>query len=374
MLAQQRAPHDQRGIARDAAEFGERAAPSGDAEHLAAPGRRIAALPRVFLGSIGLSDHHLPATECERRLLLRGGAGRNLDVQFGFQVPDDLVGILGAARHVDGLAAQHDDIDARPCDGAGRRHRVLIGLIDVRLVGLDDAHRREHQRHPVGDDPVELIREDFGEQRRRGVADARPMAVEARPRRLPVRQTHSGFERTCVVHRCTRSQWHCRVICVQYTNSGFIFVRVNKSGASPVPLFRRGRRRAALQPRGGTPAHRPAALEPANPVDRARAWRHAAQSQPAEGRIDRSRQAVPGRSARRAGAGGAGRRNRQARRARRGRQPPGQFHHLGAADARIHAHRASVPRGAAGRASGTENSNIAADPRRTCCWTTSMSA
>ena len=74
-----------------------------------------------------------------------------------------------------------------------------------------------------------------------------------------------------------------------------------QGGASPVPLFRRGRRRAALQPRGGTSAHRPAALKPANPVDRAGAWRHAAQPQPAEGRIDRSRQAVPGRSARGAG-------------------------------------------------------------------------
>ena len=70
----------------------------------------------------------------------------------------------------------------------GNKPDSLVTFVVLQKVSNAlDTHGREDQRHSVGDNPVEFIRKDFGEQRRRGVADTRPMAVEVQPSRLPAR-------------------------------------------------------------------------------------------------------------------------------------------------------------------------------------------
>jgi hypothetical protein len=153
------------------------------AEHFAAKPLGVAALARILARVVGLRDDHLAAAERPGGVLLRRQAGRDLDPELGLERADHRLRIVMAARQVDRHPAEHDDIDAGSGHLARRPHAELIGLIDLGLVAFDDAQGRQHQRHPAGDDPVEFIGENLGHQRRRGVADARPIAVDLVARR-----------------------------------------------------------------------------------------------------------------------------------------------------------------------------------------------
>ena len=87
-------------------------------------------------------------------------------------------GIGGAARQIDRHAAEHDDIAARRRHLARGAHADVVGLVDLVLAAHHDGERGDHQRHAVRHDLVEFIREDFGGERRRGVADAGAAAVD----------------------------------------------------------------------------------------------------------------------------------------------------------------------------------------------------
>ena len=178
MLPHQRAAHVDRGMARDAADLVEGRAPAGRAQHLAAEMLGVAgdAIGLGFL--VGLADHDLLAAECFRRRRLGRSAGGNLDLQLGFEVADDLFGIGGAARQIDRHAAEHDDVAARRRHFARRAHADVVGLVDLVLAAHHDGERGDHERHAFRHDLVELVREDFGGERRRGVADAGAAAVD----------------------------------------------------------------------------------------------------------------------------------------------------------------------------------------------------
>src|SRR5580704_17616689 len=90
MLAHQFAAHVDRGMARDAADLVEGRAPAGRAQHLAAEMLGVAG-DAVGLGFlVGLADHDFFAAErfCSSRL--GRSAGRDLDLQLGFEIADDL--------------------------------------------------------------------------------------------------------------------------------------------------------------------------------------------------------------------------------------------------------------------------------------------
>ena len=165
-------------MAWDAADLVERRAPAGRAQHLAAEMFCVAG-NAVGLGFfVGLADHDLLAAEHFRRRGLRGSAGRDLDLQLGLEIADDLPGIGGAARQIDRHAAEHDDIAARRRHFARRAHADVVGLVDLVLAAHHDGERGDHERHAFRHDLVELVREHFGGERRRGVADASAAAVD----------------------------------------------------------------------------------------------------------------------------------------------------------------------------------------------------
>ena len=169
-------------MVRNTADLVERRAPAGRAQDFAAEMLGIAG-DTVGLGFlIGLADHDLLAAERLRRRGLRRGRGGDLDLQLGFEIADDLPGIGGAARQVDRHAAEHDDIAARRRHLARRAHADVVGLVDLVLAAHHDGERSDHERHAFRHDLVELIREDFGGERRRGVADAGAAAVDVAAR------------------------------------------------------------------------------------------------------------------------------------------------------------------------------------------------
>src|SRR5580700_9137807 len=177
MLSHQLPAHVDRGMARDAADLVERRAPAGRAQHFAAEMPGVAG-DAVGLGFfIGLADHDLLAAECFRCRGLGGSAGRDLDLQLGFEIADDLFGIGGTARQIDRHAAKHDDVAAGGRHFARRAHADVVGLIDLVLAAHHDGERSDHERHAGRHDLVEFIRKDFGGERRRGVADAGAAAV-----------------------------------------------------------------------------------------------------------------------------------------------------------------------------------------------------
>ena len=81
-------------------------------------------------------------------------------------------------RGTDGLA-QAGRIGQRSLPAVGERlGRVLVA----------DLEGRDHERHAVGNDPVELVDERLGDERRRAVADSGAVAVHGPPgggRRAP---------------------------------------------------------------------------------------------------------------------------------------------------------------------------------------------
>jgi hypothetical protein len=142
---------------------------------------------------VGLCHHHLPAAERTRGSGLRRRAGGNLDVQLGLEVENHLLRVGVALREVDGNAAEHDNVDARRCHLARRLHADVVGAVDLVLAAYHDRERGEDERHPGGNDPVELVGEDLGGERGRGVPDARPISVNALARRG--RRGHCWYRR-----------------------------------------------------------------------------------------------------------------------------------------------------------------------------------
>src|ERR1700685_1764916 len=178
MLSHQLAAHVDSGMAWDAADLVERRAPAGRAQHLAAE-MLVVAGDAVGLGFlVRLAHHDLLAAErfCSRRLGRR--AGRDLDLQLGLEIADDLPGIGGAARQIDWHAAEYDDVTAGGSHFARSAHADVVGLIDLVLAAHHDGERGDHERHAFRHDLVEFIRKDFGGKRRRGVADAGAAAVD----------------------------------------------------------------------------------------------------------------------------------------------------------------------------------------------------
>jgi hypothetical protein len=114
---------------------------------------------------------------------LRRSAGRDLDLQFGLEIDDHLLRVGVALRQIDGDAAEHHDVDAGRRHLACGLHADVVGLVDFAFAANHDRKRGDDERHPGGNDLVELVGKDFGRQRRRGVADARPMSVDALARR-----------------------------------------------------------------------------------------------------------------------------------------------------------------------------------------------
>src|SRR5262245_21116843 len=82
MSAHQLAAQLERGADRNAAELVDRLAKAERSESLAAVTFGIGDEPRIFLRTVGMRDHGLPATERLRRLLLRGDAGGDLDAEL----------------------------------------------------------------------------------------------------------------------------------------------------------------------------------------------------------------------------------------------------------------------------------------------------
>ena len=100
------------------------------------------------------------------------------------EVGDHLLGVLGAARQIDRHAAEQHDVAAGRRHLARRAHGDVVGLVDLVLRPHHDGERGDHQRHAVRHDLVELVGEDLGGQRRRGVADAGAVAVHLAVSRL----------------------------------------------------------------------------------------------------------------------------------------------------------------------------------------------
>ena len=183
MLAHELAPHLERGVARDAPNLVERAAPAGRTQHLAAEMGAIARDPVGLAQLVGLRHHHLLAAERLGGSRLRRRAGRDLDLQLGLEVDNYLLRVGMALRQVDGNAAEHDDVHAGGRHLARGFHADVVGLLDLALAAHHDRKRGDDERHAGGNDLVELIGKDLGGERRRGVADARPVPVDVRARR-----------------------------------------------------------------------------------------------------------------------------------------------------------------------------------------------
>jgi hypothetical protein len=138
----------------------------------------------VGLGElVGLRHHHLPAAQRLGGLGLRRRAGRDIHLQFGLELDDHLLGIGMALRQIDRDAAEHDDIDAGRRHLARGLHADVVGLVDLALAAHHDRQGGDDERHPSGNDLVELIGKDLGGERRRGIADARAVAIDVVARR-----------------------------------------------------------------------------------------------------------------------------------------------------------------------------------------------
>ena len=183
MVAHELTPHLERGVSRNASDLVEGAAPTGCTQDLAAEMGAIAGDPVGLAEFIWLRHHHLLAAERLGGFRLRRGAGRDLHLQFGLEIDDHLLGVGIALRQIDGNAAEHHDV--YPCRRhlARRLHADVVGLVDLSLAANHDRERGDDERHAGGNDLVELVGKDFGRQRRRGIADTRPLPVRVLARR-----------------------------------------------------------------------------------------------------------------------------------------------------------------------------------------------
>ena len=178
MFAHQFASHLKRRVLRDRTDAIERTAPAGAPEHLAIEQLFVAATDAVRIGRrIGMGQHRFAHLELSAGGGLRRCAGRHLDSKLGFERDDHLPGVLIAVMDIDRHATKADEINACRLHLPRGAQADLIRIIELLPGAHRDGETGDDERNAARHDLVEFIRKDFRRQGRRGVADARAIAI-----------------------------------------------------------------------------------------------------------------------------------------------------------------------------------------------------